>query len=337
MTRFGLNFSVTDDRDWSFFAELLAQPNSLEAPWYFVNWRTTDSVIVRIGKTRFVNWLYSETRSIGYTYPWPELPADVYRINPIPSMYGLSAEYSLDSPIGELAVELQAGSVDADFQGTNIKSDLATAGTITYQNANIKWIFSGLYTKDVELTFTPNLVPKVNANYLTTSIKAQFGPMVLISEVGRMRVAATATERESARKQAAKARAEIQSDPQKANDPILQGSIGKSIISDSAVVSASTGYLHLGYEIGNFQPYILGVHVNADKESLFVKSLTQYGGGILWLASNQVAFKLQATHLALTNKSPGLSKVPQERILEGSKDLGIRPANLVQASMDFLF
>jgi hypothetical protein len=67
LSRFGMNISVTDDSEWSFFTELVAQPNAVDASWYFVNWRPLDPLIVRVGKTRFVNWLYSETRSIGYT------------------------------------------------------------------------------------------------------------------------------------------------------------------------------------------------------------------------------------------------------------------------------
>jgi hypothetical protein len=252
-------------------------------------------------------------------------------------MYGVSAEYSLDSSIGDFTFELQMGSIDSEYLEKRVTSDLAAASTITYQNDIFKWILSGLYTDNVKLEFTPFLVPKVRVFYLTSSIKSQFGPVVLISEVGRMRASSTATERESARKQAAKARAQIQSDPQKADDPELQGAIGKSLVSDSALMSVNTGYVHLGYEIGNFQPYLLGVLLKADKDSFFAKSSTRYGGGILWLASEQVAFKLQATHLVLDNKNYGILRVPVETLLSGNKDLGIHSATLVQASIDFLF
>lgn len=336
-SRFGLNISVTDEKEWSFFAELLAQPDALEAPWYFVNWRASDSLIVRVGKTRFANWLYSETRSIGYTYPWPELPADVYRINPLTSMYGVSAEYSIDSSVGGFTLDLQAGSIDTEYLGTKVKSNLATAGTLTYQYNDFKWIFSGLFSNKLHLDFTPLLVAEVKAHYITTSIKSQHGPLVLISEVGRIRAAAPDKVRESSRIEAAKARAEIQADPQKAGDPELQAAIGKSLIADGAVMSATTGYLHAGYEIGSIQPYLLGVVLNTDKDSIFTKSHSRYGGGVLWLASEQVAVKFQATRVVMDNKNYGLSKVPQESAIYGTSNLKIRSATLVQASMDFLF
>jgi hypothetical protein len=336
-TRFGLNISVTDDREWSFFAELLAQPSALEAPWYFVNWRAADSVIIRIGKTRFVNWLFSETRSIGYTYPWPELPADVYRINPLTSMHGVSAEYSLDTSIGGITFDLQVGTIDGEYLGTIVKSDLATSGTLTYQIDDFKWIFSGLYSDRLQLELGPIALTQVEAHYLSSSIRSQLGPVVLISEIGKIRAASTAAERDRSRSQAARARAQIQSNPQKVADPELQAALGKSILTDGAVISATTGYLHIGYEIGSFQPYLLGVLLVADKDSIFTKSQSRYGGGVFWLASDQVALKLQATHVAIDNKNYGLSSVPQESILLGTKDLGVRPATLVQASVDFLF
>jgi len=336
-TRFGLNISVTDDRECSFFAELLAQPSALEAPWYFVNWRASDSVIIRVGKTRFVNWLFSETRSIGYTYPWPELPADVYRINPLTSMYGVSAEYSLDTSIGGFTFDLQVGTIDGEYLGTIVKSDLATSGTLTYQLDDFKWILSGLFSDRLRLELGPIVLSQVEAHYFSSSIKSQLGPVVLISEVGYIRAASTAAERERTRSQAAKARAQIQSNPQRAADPELQAAVGKSILADGAVISATTGYLHIGYEIGSFQPYLLGVLLMADKDSIFTKSQSRYGGGVFWLASDQVALKLQATHVAIDNKNYGLSRVPQESVLLGTRDLDIRPATLVQASVDFLF
>ncbi len=337
MSRFGLNISVTDDRELSFFTEILAQPNQMEAPWYFVNWRASDSIIIRAGKTRFANWLYSETKSIGYTYPWPELPADVYRINPLTSMYGVSAEYSLDTAVGGFTLDIQMGSIDAETLGTKVKSDIASAATVTYQKDDFKWIFSGLYTENLKLELSPLLVPQVRAFYVTSSIKSQVGPVVLISELGRMRAGATTAERERSRLVAAKARAGA--DPQNPNDPELQAAVARSIIADSAVISGTTGYLHLGYEIGSFQPYALGVILNADKDSLFFKSHKRYGGGLLWLATDEVAVKLLATRVVMDNKNYGLSTVPLSESLSGSgsKDLGIRSANLIQASIDFLF
>lgn len=335
MSRFGLNISVTDDRELSFFAELLAQPNQMEAPWYFVNWRVSDSIILRMGKTRFANWIFSETKSIGYTYPWPELPADVYRINPLTSMYGVSAEYSIDTAMGGFTLDLQTGSIDAEYLGTKVKSDLATAGTVTFQNDSFKWIFSGLISEKLGLELTPLLMTQVRAYYLTSSMKSQVGPVVLISEVGRLRASAGSAEREQARKGAAKARAEA--DPQNPNDPELQAAVGRSIIADSSVISGNTGYLHVGYEIGSFQPYVLGSILKADKDSLFFKSHTRYGGGLLWLATDELAVKFQATHVVMDNKNYGLSAVPLDKALSGSKDLGVRSANLIQASIDFLF
>jgi len=335
MSRFGLNISVTDDRELSFFAEILAQPNQMDASWYFVNWRASDSIIIRMGKTRFANWLYSETKSIGYTYPWPELPADVYRINPLTSMYGVSAEYSIDTSVGGYTLDLQMGSIDAEYLGIKVKSDIATAGTITYQRDDFKWIFSGLISEQLKLELTPLLMTPVKAYYLTSSVKSQLGPVVLISEVGRLRASATSGEREKARIGAAKARAEA--DPQNPNDPVLQAAVGRSIIADSAVISGNTGYLHVGYEMGSLQPYALGAILKADKDSLFFKSHTRYGGGLLWLATDEVAVKFQATHVVMDNKNYGLSAVPLEKALSGSKDLGIRSANLIQASIDFLF
>jgi hypothetical protein len=336
-SKFGLNISVADQKEWSFFAELLAQPQTLEAPWYFVNWRASDSVIIRGGKTRFANWLYSETRSIGYTYPWPELPSDVYRVNPLTSMYGISAEYSIDSSVGSYTLDLQIGSVDTEFQGAKIRSNLATAGTITYQFDDFKWIFSGLISNRLQLELAPFLVSELNANYFTSSIKSQIGQLVLISEIGQIKAAPTNRERENSRVVAAKARAEIQANPQMAGNSELQAAIGRSYIAEGSIMAARTGYLHIGYEIGAFQPYLLGSILDAEKNSIFAKSNSRYGGGFLWLASEQVAVKAQATRVVLDNKNYGLTKVPQQDALLGSTNLGIRSATIIQASMDFLF
>lgn len=74
--------------------------------WANIKYQFTPKFSARAGRTVLPTFLLSDTRKVGYTYPWVRPPLEVYRLMPVTNIDGVDARYSLYT--GEISNNLQA-------------------------------------------------------------------------------------------------------------------------------------------------------------------------------------------------------------------------------------
>ena len=91
--------------------------------WAFLSWRPSSDWLIRLGKQRLPLYLHSENLDVGATYDFALLPAEMYSIAPINDYIGGSIEKAWNSDLGELTLDVYAGSQTSGwrlFQRDNI-------------------------------------------------------------------------------------------------------------------------------------------------------------------------------------------------------------------------
>lgn len=83
--------------------------------WANIKYEFTPDFSVRVGRTVLPTALLSDTRKVGYTYPWVRPPQETYRLVPLTHSDGVDVSYRLHS--GELTntVQVGVGRHDADL------------------------------------------------------------------------------------------------------------------------------------------------------------------------------------------------------------------------------
>lgn len=61
--------------------------------WANIKYQLTPDLSVRIGRVELPTFLFSDTRKVGYTYPWVRPPVEVYSLLPITASDGVDASY----------------------------------------------------------------------------------------------------------------------------------------------------------------------------------------------------------------------------------------------------
>jgi Gram-negative porin len=74
--------------------------------WANIKYQLIPDLDVRVGRTVLPAFLLSDTRKVGYAYPWVRTPLEVYQLSPITHNDGLDVSYRLK--IGELTNTAQA-------------------------------------------------------------------------------------------------------------------------------------------------------------------------------------------------------------------------------------
>jgi predicted porin len=74
--------------------------------WANVRYEFTPDFSVRLGRTVLTAFLMSDTRNVGYTYPWVRPPTEVYRLLQITASDGMDVSYRLH--FGEVTNTVQA-------------------------------------------------------------------------------------------------------------------------------------------------------------------------------------------------------------------------------------
>ncbi len=120
-SKVGLNFNSSLGDDFSATVQLIfpAYESSVNQilDWGFVSWKPNQNFNARAGRVLAPVWLYSQSRNVGYNYVWAKLPEEVYSLNPLNSINGLSLLSTNIVGPGILQAELIAG------EGEDIKSD----------------------------------------------------------------------------------------------------------------------------------------------------------------------------------------------------------------------
>jgi hypothetical protein len=94
--------------------------------WANIKYQFTPDFSVRAGRTVLPTFLLSDTRKVGYTYPWVRPPLGVYHLVPVFKIDGMDARYRLYA--GEITNSLQANYGSA-------KIELPSGGTIKGEQA----------------------------------------------------------------------------------------------------------------------------------------------------------------------------------------------------------
>lgn len=97
--------------------------------WANIKYDFTPDFSVRLGRTVLPLALLSDTRKVGYTYPWVRPPQETYRLVPLTNSDGVDASYRLRS--GELTNTVQVG------VGRNDTKVPHNAGTIETRNLRV--------------------------------------------------------------------------------------------------------------------------------------------------------------------------------------------------------
>jgi hypothetical protein len=80
--------------------------------WANIKYQFTPELSVRVGRFELPTFLYSDTRKVGYTYPWVRPPVEVYSLLPISASDGAGFSYSQNA--GDLTNITQGGYVQSN-------------------------------------------------------------------------------------------------------------------------------------------------------------------------------------------------------------------------------
>jgi hypothetical protein len=110
--------------------------------WANIKYQFTPDLSVRVGRVELPTFLFSDTRKVGYTYPWVRPPIEVYGLVPITDSDGADFSYRLS--IGDLTNTTQGSYVQLDAQqpydrGAAIsRESFNIANTIEYQSLTFR-------------------------------------------------------------------------------------------------------------------------------------------------------------------------------------------------------
>jgi hypothetical protein len=304
--------------------------------WANIKYQFTPDFSARIGRTVLPLFQLTETRKVGFTYPWVRPPIELYQISPVTIIDGVDASYRLhfgqwthtpQLQFGNSKVKLPLNGGAAEVTGLWGISDTAEIGSLTAHFAYLraKLTLAGLDPLfDGFRQFGPQGVAIADENAVRDSdstfigVGASYDPgnWFTTAEWGRL--------------------------------------------SSDSVLGTRTGwYLSGGYRFGKFTPYLTYAKASADKisdQGLDVSALPPYLAapamdlnagfntilsqqpvestvslGARWDIATNVDFKLQFDHMrvgdgstgVLTNAQPGFQLGPD--------------VNLFSATIDFVF
>jgi hypothetical protein len=106
--------------------------------WANIKYQFTPDFSVRIGRMELPTFLFSDTRKVGYTYPWVRPPVEVYSLLPITASDGGGFSYRLN--LGDVTNTTQGSYVQSNTpqpnnRGTAIARDSANISNTTEYKA----------------------------------------------------------------------------------------------------------------------------------------------------------------------------------------------------------
>ena len=106
--------------------------------WANIKYQFTPDFSVRIGRMELPTFLFSDTRKVGYTYPWVRPPIEVYSLLPITASDGGGFSYRLN--LGDVTNTTQGSYVQSNTpqpnnRGTAIARDSANISNTTEYKA----------------------------------------------------------------------------------------------------------------------------------------------------------------------------------------------------------
>jgi len=100
--------------------------------WANIKYQFTPALSVRVGRVELPTFLYSDTRKVGYTYPWVRPPVEVYSLLPISTSDGAGFSYSQN--VGDLTNTTQGSYVQSDTPQANNSGSVIARDSINVSN-----------------------------------------------------------------------------------------------------------------------------------------------------------------------------------------------------------
>ncbi|MDP2031196.1 MAG: porin [Thiobacillus sp.] len=296
--------------------------------WANIKYQFTPDFSVRVGRIVLPAFLLSDTRKVGYTYPWVRPPLEVYGLLPVSNSDGLDLSYRLH--LGELSNTLQVEVGQKDVKLVNNGGTLEGRGswglayTVEYGPLSAR----AAYQK-TNLTIAP----------INTFFNAfrQFGPQGV----------ALADKYDSAEKPSRHLMIGVSYDP---GNWFVMGEWVRAE-ADSFIGNGTGWYVSGGYRFGTFTPYVTYARANADNlsdpglaapgaaglnaalNSLLstkpVQNTISLGGR--WDFMKNADLKLQFDHTDIGAGSSGVLRNLQPGFQLGGK------VNVFSATIDFVF
>lgn len=161
-SRLGLQLDARFTDKLSAVLQVVAQDRhdnayALEVEWANVKYQLTPDAYVRAGRMVTTPFLLSETRLVGYAYPWVRPPQEVYGLIPLTNKDGIDAAYRLY--FGDVAATLRTsyGETSAKLPeggGVKAKHYFDVSGTVEHGAAALRLSYSrgrvDLHTPDLD-------------------------------------------------------------------------------------------------------------------------------------------------------------------------------------------
>lgn len=113
LSKFGgqLQYGVTDDVTATVQVKALADQDEWkpELALAYLSWKATDGLTLRGGRLGMPVYMYSDTLSVGQSYPWLRLPDEVYSLVQVSNMEGIDGIYKVPLSFGAVSYQVGIG------------------------------------------------------------------------------------------------------------------------------------------------------------------------------------------------------------------------------------
>lgn len=296
--------------------------------WANIRYLFTPDFSVRVGRTVLPAFLLSDTRKVGYTYPWVRPPLEVYGLLPISNSDGLDLSYTLH--LGELSNTLQIEVGQKDAELVNIGGTVEGRDTWGFSNTTE---YGPLTTR---ISYQKSYLTIASLNTFFDAFR-QFGPQGV----------AIADKYDSDDKPFNFLGIGVSYDP---GDWFVMGEWGHLDV-HSYIGKRAAWYVSGGYRFGTFTPYVTYAQAKADNlsdpgldapgaaglsaalNSILgtkpVQSTVSIGGR--WDFMKNADLKLQFDHTDIGAGSSGVLRNLQPGFQPGGT------VNVFSATIDFVF
>jgi len=121
-SKFGFQMTADVAPDMKVVAQFLAAAAdgnyNVNAEWAYLDYRTSESLSLRVGKVKQPVYLISDYIEVGYAYPWIRPPQEVYRVIPIKTINGMELLFQTKIDDVRLTFMPYAGSNTEDIPGS---------------------------------------------------------------------------------------------------------------------------------------------------------------------------------------------------------------------------
>jgi hypothetical protein len=126
-SRIGAQVTAMLSTQFSAVVQVVSEQNYDGTYWPRVQWANikyqfTPDLSVRLGRSILPGFLFSDTRLVGYTYPWVRPPVELYWLNPVTTNDGIDVLYRLQ--FNDLVDTLQA---NLGYSNTQLPNNLGTS------------------------------------------------------------------------------------------------------------------------------------------------------------------------------------------------------------------